>query len=314
MSKYPLYELNDKSFEDLTVHICQKILGEGVIPFAEGPDGGRDAKFTGKANLIPSEAKPWEGKIVIQAKFTSRINASCSDSHFKTRIKKEVVPAIARLKESNKVDYYLLFTNAKLTGKQDEKIEDLIDERTGIPNLIIADEKLQNWLRSYPEIVRALNLNELLRPIQFDETDLKDLIEAIHKNLPSKGELESKENNFDYTEMDEKNELNYLSKDYFDSVMLKNYVYFDTISEFLKNPINGQLISQFEDLVDELNTKITLHRKDYVEFEFLLETLYDYVIRNNNEFLGSGKKRLVRVFLNYLYCNCFIGKTNDKTR
>lgn len=311
MSKYPLYELNDKSFEELTVHICQKILGEGVIPFAEGTDGGRDAKFTGKANLIPSESESWEGKIVIQAKFTSRINASCSDSQFKSRLTKEVLPALERLKALNKVDYYLLFTNAKLTGRQDEKIEDLIDNEIGVANLIIAEEKIQSWLRSFPEIVRALRLNELLRPVQFDETDLKDLIEAIHKTLPTKHELQTKSNSFDFSEMVNKNKLNALSKDYFDAVMLQHYVYFDAISEFLKNPINNKLQSQFDDLVDELNTKITLYRKEYFEFEFLLETLYDYVIQNNNEFLGSGKKRLVRVFLNYLYCNCFIGKTHD---
>lgn len=48
MKKYPLYDLDDKEFENLTTLLCRKILGEGVIPFAQGTDGGRDAKFNGK--------------------------------------------------------------------------------------------------------------------------------------------------------------------------------------------------------------------------------------------------------------------------
>jgi hypothetical protein len=42
-----LYELSDAEFEGLVVQICIKWLGQGVIPFAAGPDGGRDAKFKG---------------------------------------------------------------------------------------------------------------------------------------------------------------------------------------------------------------------------------------------------------------------------
>ncbi|MCD6394467.1 MAG: hypothetical protein J7M40_13290, partial [Planctomycetes bacterium] len=57
--KYPLYNLNDKDFEDLSSLICERILGTGTIVFSTGKDGGRDAKFTGKANKFPSEAAPW---------------------------------------------------------------------------------------------------------------------------------------------------------------------------------------------------------------------------------------------------------------
>ena len=56
--------------------------------FSVGTDGGKDARFTGKANKYPSESKQWEGKIIIQAKHTQRPNASCSDSDFQTIIKK----------------------------------------------------------------------------------------------------------------------------------------------------------------------------------------------------------------------------------
>lgn len=291
MRRYPLYDLDDKEFENLTTLLCRKILGEGVIPFAQGTDGGRDAKFNGKANLFPSESKPWEGKIVIQAKHTNKINASCSDSDFQRRLKNEVLPAIERLKAIDKIEYYLLFTNSKLTGKQDEKIEDLIDAKTEIPNMIIADEKIQQWLQSYPDIVKEAKLQDLLRPLQFDESDLKSVIEAFHKYLPSSDTLDKNVVDFSYVEMEKKNELNKLSKDYFDNVMQRHYSHFESIRSFLKDPINKPLKEQFDDLVDELNAKITIYQNEYFAFERLLDELYDYVISNNKEFFGSGRKR-----------------------
>ncbi|MFN3641229.1 MAG: ABC-three component system protein, partial [Flavobacterium sp.] len=277
MRRYPLYDLDDKEFENLTTLLCRKILGEGVIPFAQGTDGGRDAKFNGKANLFPSESKPWEGKIVIQAKHTNKINASCSDSDFQRRLKNEVLPAIERLKSINKIEYYLLFTNSRLPGKQDEKIEDLIDGKTEIPNVVIADEKIQQWLQSYPDVVKEAKLHDLLKPLQFDESDLKNLIEDFHKVLPSTDTLDKNAVDFSYIEMERKNELNKLSKDYFDNVMQRHYSYFESIRNFLKDPINKKLKEQFDDLVDELNAKITIYQNEYFAFEKLLDELYDYV-------------------------------------
>lgn len=163
-------------------------------------------------------------------------------------------------------------------------------------------------MKSFPDIVRETRLSELLKPLQFDESDLKNLIEAFHKTITAKNKVGVNIEDFSYLEMDRKNQLNNLSKDYFDSVMKRHYAYFGAIDDFLKDPINRKLQGQFDDLVDELNAKITIHQKDYFAFEKLLDELYDYVISNNYEFKQSGIKRLVRVFINYMYCNCFIGK------
>ena len=82
--KFPLYYLNSEDFENLSALICDRILGTGTIVFSTGKDGGRDAKFTGKANNFPSDAAPWDGKFIIQAKHTTSPNASCTDSEFQT--------------------------------------------------------------------------------------------------------------------------------------------------------------------------------------------------------------------------------------
>ena len=55
--RYPLYDLSWQEFENIVISICEEILGTGTIKFADGKDGGRDAKFTGTANNFPSNAQ-----------------------------------------------------------------------------------------------------------------------------------------------------------------------------------------------------------------------------------------------------------------
>jgi hypothetical protein len=307
MRNYPLHDLNDAQFEQLTTLLCNEVLGAAVIPFAKGPDGGRDGRFHGKANKLPSESKPWEGQVVIQAKHTTKLNASCSDSEFSTILKKEVLPAIEALKQEGKIHYYLLFTNRKLTGNQDAKIEDLIDLESGIENLVIANEKIQQWLKLYPHVVRAAKLNDLLRPLQFDESDLKAVVVAVADTIQATALQPVGPGMFPSMHLDDKNKLNNLSEAYFKDVMKRNMIEFEGIDRFLSDPINQTIKLRFQDAAAEINAKISLHRSDYEAFEYLLEHLYELVVENHPDIVGN--KRLIRVLLHYMYCNCEIGRT-----
>ncbi len=80
MKDYLLHTLSAGTFEELVVKLCHEILGFGTISFGSGPDRGRDAFFEGTAQRFPSEADPWAGKFVIQAKHTERADASSLDS------------------------------------------------------------------------------------------------------------------------------------------------------------------------------------------------------------------------------------------
>ena len=206
--KYPLENLTDTEFENLVALICSEILGIGTVIFTDGKDGGRDAKFYGKANDFPSKSNPWDGKIVIQAKHTDKINASCSDSPFQTILKNSVIPAINKLKTDNKIEYYLLFTNRKLSGIQDAKIEDVFEDKIGIENRLIGLETIELWLKKYPSIAKALNLNKLLLPLSFDENDLKEIINSFSKIDKKKGDLPK----IPKRDIEKKNELNNLNK------------------------------------------------------------------------------------------------------
>ena len=119
---YRLYELTYQNFEELCSKICIRVLGEGFVNFAQGKDGGRDGKFEGRTNALPSENDPYEGKFIIQVKHTITPHRSCSDSEFKTIIKKEI-PKIQKLNTNGELNHYFLLTNRKLTGEGEAKIQ-----------------------------------------------------------------------------------------------------------------------------------------------------------------------------------------------
>lgn len=301
--KYPLENLTDKEFENLVALICKEILGTGTVVFSTGKDGGRDAKFNGVANCFPSKSFPWSGKIVIQAKHTEKINSSCSDSDFQTILKKNVLPSIEKLKSENKVDFYLLFTNRKLSGIQDSKIEDIFDDNTDITNRVFGIETIDLWLTEYPKIVRILNLNKLLLPLNFNENDLKEIINTFNKI--SKDEEKTIPAIPENRDIETKNVLNRLSEEYFNSIIKKNLIYFDQIRDFLTDEINSEYLNKYDNTIDDINEEIIIHRDEFEKFEEILNFLYKFIVENNPEL--DQNRRLVRVFLHYMYYNCDIG-------
>lgn len=305
--RYPLYNMNCDDFELMVVMICNHILGPATIPFAKGKDGGKDGKFIGRANCIPSEAQPWDGKIIIQAKHTEKINASCSDSDFNKRLKNEVIPSVKRLKEEGNIDFYLLFTNCKLTGIKDTAIEKQIKDETGIPAILIADEKIQDFLWMYPDVVRHAELNRLLLPFEFDESDIENVVVSLSQFVKSKHTSLLKDDLFVYPGLEKKNELNKMGEDYFKDVMQASMDDFERIRSFLSEPTNVEIKECYDDAVSELNAKISLNRNQFYEFEQVLESIYDSVISRYDAEL-SHKKRLVRTLIHYMYCNCDIGR------
>jgi hypothetical protein len=299
--KYPLENLTDTEFENLVALICSEILGIGTVIFTDGKDGGRDAKFYGKANNFPSKSKPWDGKIVIQAKHTDKINASCSDSPFQTILKNSVIPVINKLKTDKKIEYYLLFTNRKLSGIQDAKIEDVFEEKIGIENRLIGLETIELWLKRSPSIAKALNLNKLLLPLSFDENDLKEIINSFSKIDKKKGDLPK----IPKRDIEKKNELNNLSNEYFSNAIKKNLIYLDQIREFLMDPINDEFLNKYENTIDDINEEIIVHRDEFDKFDLIFNYLYKFIIENNPEL--KSNRSLVRLFLHYMYYNCDIG-------
>jgi hypothetical protein len=307
MRNFPLYNLTWQEFEKLIALICEKILGTGTIIFSTGTDGGRDAKFTGKAQNFPSKTSPWEGKFIIQAKHTEKPNAKCSDYDFKKILNDEVNQRLKKLTENNELDYYLLFTNRRLSGTTDAKITDFIESNLSIGNCLISDEKIQLWLTQYPEIIKALNLNKLFIPFEFYETDLKEIVIKFSEMKADLGKtIKRKQDQLKYLDKTVKNELNNLSKDYFEFIKKDSLAYFHKIEAFLKDPVNKQYKTFYDNTVLDLNETVIVRRDEYHKFDEVLKEIYDYVMSYNFQSLKE-KRKLVRVFLHYMYWNCDIG-------
>jgi hypothetical protein len=125
--KYAYEDLSEDQFEKLIVLLCQRLLGISVQGFTKGPDGGRDAKFVGTAELHPSKTAPWSGTTIIQAKHTNGYNRSFSETDFfsltatNTVLGKEI-PRIKKLRKAKQLDHYMLFANRRLAGNAETEI------------------------------------------------------------------------------------------------------------------------------------------------------------------------------------------------
>jgi hypothetical protein len=303
--KYPLYNLDDEGFADLVAVICEDILGFGTIVFTKAKDGGRDAKFTGTANEIPSKAAPWSGKFIIQAKHTTKPTASCSDADFQ-RILKEELSKIDTLKKEGKIDYYLIFSNRKLTGLQDPQIEDLINESVDVQNMVFGIERIDLWLKTYPQISTKANLNRLLLPLQFYENDLRNLVVAFAEAKIAKSDIAAIEDEICGIPITEKNKLNKLSEEYFNGVFKKSVDDFARIGAFLQDPKNETFLTMYQNTVSDIQEEITIKRTEYCAFDEILNHLYKIVLDTGNIALKNNR-RLIRVFLHYMYFHCDIG-------
>lgn len=315
---YFLEELSEDRFESLVGMICGKILGMGTIVFSKGKDGGVDARFEGVANEYPDKNDPWKGYFIIQAKHTDKSNASCSDNDFSSDgnkssvINKEIARLKKLIKDGLQIDNYLLFTNRKYTAIVGERVLEYIKKETGIKNCsIIGLETISNqYLYQHPEIPELPGLGRE-EPLRFSPEDLKEIILAFHKNWDKIKEEPEDPENFEYVDKESKNRINNLTREYFNWIKRISLPYFYSIDEFLKDPVNEELRDYFEDFIVVLNSKIIEVRGKYSEFDKVINRACELIIETDSEKNLKGKKKLVYLFLHYMYYNCHIGVISE---
>ena len=307
--KFPLYDLSDVEFENIVASICEEILWIWTIVFSTWKDWWRDAKFHWTANNFPSASNPWSWKIVIQAKHTEKPNASCSDTGFNTIISKEI-PKVIKLKQDWNIDFYIIFTNRKLTGWLSDSIETRITAETGVKCCLIGLERVLKFLNDTPKIIKRHDLYKLLLPLQFYEDDLVEIVKVFSdinfKDEKFKEDVNTIDEEIKKIPIETKNTLNNLSKDYFEDVLSRSYDYFSKIELFLKSPDNDVYKNMYEDTVAELRDVIAVNRNDYWAFEDILVYLSQYVIKSSWYFKN---RRFITYFLHYMYYMCHIGKS-----
>ena len=305
-------DLGSDQFEELIVLLCRHLLGSGVKGFSKGPDGGRDAKFIGTAELHPSRAAPWKGTIIVQAKHTNGYNKHFSESDFfspksESTVIGEEVPRIQKLRASGNLDHYMLFSNRRLAGNADQAISSYIAGKTGLSEgsiFLCGIERLELWLKEFPNVVRLAKIDPIDSPLIVSPDELAEVVQAL---AGRKGDVAKAVDTHptQRTSYDEKNNLNRMTPEYA-TALRKGYLK-DTsqIRDFLAAPENLGILSKYEEVVDEFQLKIIAKRKHYQNFDdvmnYLLDLLFarDPVLRQN--------KRLTRALLFYMYWNCDIG-------
>ena len=314
--KYAYENLGEDQFERLVVLLCQRLLGMGTQGFAKGVDGGRDAKFVGTAQMLPSERAPWVGTIIVQAKHTNGYNRSFSEGDFfnlkseNTTIGKEV-PRIKKLRKAKQLDHYLLFANRKLTGNTESDIRAQIANTCGMPESSIqlcGLEQLEMWLKAFPDVPTKANLDPLDSPLIVSPDELSEVVQAFARHLDGAARtLDAPPT--PRTPYETKNTINNMSADY--AKGLRRLYLKDTaqVKDFLAAPENADLLRMYESVVEEFQLKIIAKRSDYHAFDAVMNYLVDLLFARDP--LLRSNKRLTRVMLFYMYWNCDIGEGDD---
>lgn len=311
---YRLELMAESEFEDLVNSICQDLLGMGMVNFPSGKDGGRDGRFSGKAQKFPSSESNWEGKFIIQSKHSFNPIAKCSDKEFE-KIVNDEIPKLIKLKNNHELDNYLLFTNRSFHAISGTKLENLIKTRVGIDNVQIIGKETINKLYLQPNIklIKQYGLDKYNLPFDFSDVDLRDLVISFRHELDEetenkiREEIDNVKHNYHSISKEDKNLKNNLGKEYYEEIILKSSLYyFEKIKEFLGKPINTEIKNSYYDIVAELNQIITIKRELFGQFEEVLYYITKIITDNNSEL--KGKNRFVSIFLHYMYFNCDLGK------
>lgn len=314
--RYAYEDLDPHQFEDLAVALCQFLLGAGVQGFAIGRDGGRDAKFVGTADLLPSSGNPWRGTVIVQAKHTNGLNKSFTDSDFfsetsDTTTIGEELPRITKLREAGSLDHYLLFANRRLTGNGETLLRTHLMTRTGLPAesvLLCGVEGLEVWLKRFPQAASIACIDALDSPLIVSSDQLAELVETLSTSLgPAAARLDEVPGG--RISYDEKNHINAMSPEYA-RLLRRNYLKeTGQIRDFLADPINERMLELYLSIVDEFQLKVVAKRKDYQSFDDVMNYLFDLLFARDP--LLRAHKLWTRAMVFYMYWNCDLGDDGD---
>jgi hypothetical protein len=314
--KYAYEDLSDRQFETLVVLVCQRLFGLATQPFAEGPDGGRDAKFVGTAERHPSTAAPWVGTTIIQAKHTNGYNRSFSESDFynpksqNTLIGKEI-PRIKKLRASCELDHYILFANRRMTGKAQNDISHAIADPCGLPIgsiYLCGVEQLELLLVEFPDIPAKASLDMVDAPLVVNSFDIAEVVEAFAASKEAiSAALESPPT--PRVSYESKNALNGMTSAYAKTLRQRHLRDTSQIWAFLADPTNAEIVKAYQAATEEFQMKIMAKRKLHQSFDEIMEYLLALLFGRDPVLRKREHRRLTRALLFYMYWNCDIGET-----
>jgi Cap4 dsDNA endonuclease len=135
---------------------------------------------------------------------------------------------------------------------------------------------------------------------------LRDVIVEMHNTLASHVNTDGAYN-FDYIDLQRKNEINGMTDSFFEHLKNAYDKYFIGIQKFLSLPINQDFQNMYFDLANEINLLIAKYRGSVRDFDSILSQIYTSGLKYQAEALDK-KRRYVWFLISYMYFNCDIGK------
>jgi hypothetical protein len=226
------------------------------------------------------------------------------------KFQQEELPRIQALKVSGELEVYLLATNRKKSGNADAHLTVLVKGILGHDKIaVLGLEDLTRHLDSNQDLVGQFKLNVNRGPLLFVPEDLVALINAFSTESPDYLSFSKLGDDFSLTKFEEKNRLNNVSEELGESIEDDSLPYFDRIEEFLQKPQNDELRLKYYALTNEIKQKLIAENASSVGLAVALAELYDIVISRHSEL--SSNRRLITVFLHYMYYTCDIGRKRD---
>jgi len=171
MSRYKLDDLGWYQFEQLIQSLLKAKIGLGIESWGGHKDLGRDAYFKGSL-CFPSNKKE-AGIFVFQIKFISEsyYKKSKVKNELFSAIRKEII-SLEKFKRKN-IDYYVLITNANLSGETREKIRTEIEKSLiktkvsifGCKDVCDLLDEFPNIRISFPQLLSLRDIKYLLNEI-----------------------------------------------------------------------------------------------------------------------------------------------------
>jgi len=145
--------------------------------------------------------------------------------------------------------------------------------------------------------------------IRFYEGDICEVLRKFEEYIDG---IEDPESDIILSELEliekpEKNCLNNLSEDYFQTICKEYLTYFRKIDLFLKAPQNKKYMKLYRKTATQLNFRISVLRKRFEYFEEVLDEILNNIVSNQESSVVQNIDVFI-VFINYMYWNCDIGK------
>ncbi|MGA2435844.1 MAG: hypothetical protein ABSG25_11220 [Bryobacteraceae bacterium] len=179
---YELHTLGWKAFQTLCVTITGEIWGQSVQSFFDSHDGGRDGAFQGTWKAKSGEV--FEGSFTAQCKFTSK-----ADKQIQLADLTDELGKAKRLAARGLADNYFLFTNARLTGMNEEAIQKAFLEISGIKKFAgYGGDRISSFIREssrlrmlVPRVYGLGDLSHILDERAYDQA--REILSALGDDL-----------------------------------------------------------------------------------------------------------------------------------